>query len=98
MVKRIIIWDIEAGKNRKAILKYWRDRTKSVTYSKMLNLLFSNSVKRLVDFPFSGKKFDESEIRYIFVKDYLIFYKFSDSQIIILKIWDGKQVQENLDI
>lgn len=39
-----VVWSIRAQEDRKNILKYWRQRNQSITYSKKLNYLFKEAV------------------------------------------------------
>lgn len=83
MVKRRIIWTKSAQSERKEILMYWFNRTQSKTYSKKLNKLFSERVKLLSKHPK--------------IRDYLIFYKFTKTELIILSIWDTKRDEKNTE-
>ena len=91
MVKRKIIWTQKANFERKEILEYWIDRNKSARYSKKLNALFLESIKRICHFPYSGRKTDDIHSRVVIVRNYLIFYEFNNHEIIIQSVWDGKR-------
>ena len=95
MVKQVV-WSLRAQKDRKDILHYWRLRNKSSTYSKKLNHLFKGSVKIIIDFPQIGKLTDETNTRIKIVRDYLIIYEETETQILILAIWDSRQDPEKL--
>lgn len=86
-----IVWSRRAQRDRKEILEYWRVRNKSNTYSKRLNGLFRESVKIITDFPEIGKPTDQANTRIKIVKDYLIIYEETETQILILTIWDSRQ-------
>ena len=90
MVKQVV-WSPRAHKDRKDILAYWRKRNKSNTYSKKLNLLFKEGIQLVRDFPHIGKQTDEPNTRIKIVRDYLIFYEETPTQILILTIWDSRQ-------
>lgn len=80
---------------RKEILEYWRLRNKSNTYSKKLNKLFKESVKIITDFPQIGKSTDDPNTRLKIVRDYLLIYEETETQIFILTIWEfGEMVQK----
>ncbi|WP_309877009.1 type II toxin-antitoxin system RelE/ParE family toxin [Chryseobacterium sediminis] len=49
------------------------------------------NVRLLADHPAIGRKTDIENVRVKIVKDYLIFYEFSASELIILSIWDGRR-------
>jgi addiction module RelE/StbE family toxin len=88
---RQVVWSQRAQRDRKEILDYWRHRNKSNTYSKRLNGLFRESVKIITDFPEIGKPTDQANTRIKIVKDYLIIYEETETQILILTIWDSRQ-------
>ena len=91
-----VVWSLRAQKERKEILEYWRLRNKSNTYSKKLNQLFKESVKLITDFPQIGKPTDDINTRIKIVRDYLIIYEETETQIQILTIWDSRQDPEKL--
>ena len=86
-----IVWSRRAQRDRKEILEYWRVRNKSNTYSKKLNRLFKESIKIITDFSEIGKPTDQANTRIKIVKDYLIIYEETETQILILTIWDSRQ-------
>ena len=88
---RQIIWSFRAQNDKKEILDYWRRRNKSDVYSKKLNALFKESIKILQDFPQIGKETYDQKVRVKIVKDYFIIYEETQSQILILTIWDSRQ-------
>lgn len=85
-----------AQRERKEILEYWRLRNKSSTYSKKLNQLFKESVKIITEFPQIGKPTDDINTRIKIVRDYLIIYEETESQIHILTIWNSRQDPEKV--
>lgn len=91
-----VVWSLRAQKERKEILEYWRLRNRSNTYSKKLNQLFKESVKIITDFPQIGKPTDDVNTRIKIVKDYLIIYEETETQIQILTIWDSRQDPDKL--
>ena len=92
-----VVWSLRARDDRKAILQYWRVRNKSNTYSKKLNQLFKDSIQIIKDFPQIGKTTDDSNTRIKIVRDYLIFYEETETQIFILTIWDSRQDPDKLE-
>ncbi len=95
MAKRIV-WSFRARQDRKEILGYWRKRNRSNVYSKKLNRLFVECIKIVSTFPQVGEITDDANVRFKTVKDYLIFYEETDTQIWILTIWDSRQDPERL--
>ena len=70
-----INWSDKAQQDRKEIFKYWNTRNKSTEYSKKLNILIKYSVNYLKEFPTMGRESGYEGIRYLIVRDYLVFYK-----------------------
>jgi len=89
MANRKIVWTHKANLERKAILEYWIDRNKSKNYSIKLNQLFIDAIKKIALLPTIGKITDyDHNVRLKIVRNYLIFYEYNSTQIIILSIWD----------
>jgi addiction module RelE/StbE family toxin len=80
MAKKVI-WSRRAQNDKKEILDYWRQRNKSNIYSKKLNELFKESIKIILDFPQIGKVTDATKARIKIVRDYLIIYEGTETQI-----------------
>ncbi|WP_082891239.1 type II toxin-antitoxin system RelE/ParE family toxin [Chryseobacterium glaciei] len=91
MAKRKVIWTLKANIERKEILEYWILRNKSKTFSIKLNKLIVETIKLLAEHPTIGRKTDIKDVRVKIIRDYLIFYEFSKSELIILSIWDGRR-------
>ncbi|AZA80331.1 type II toxin-antitoxin system RelE/ParE family toxin [Chryseobacterium sp. G0186] len=94
MAKRKVIWTLKANIERKDILEYWILRNKSKTFSIKLNKLILYNIKLLSEHPTIGKKTNVENIRVKIVRDYLIFYGFSASELIVLSVWDGRRNDE----
>ncbi|GEJ46266.1 type II toxin-antitoxin system RelE/ParE family toxin [Chryseobacterium sp. ON_d1] len=86
MAKRKVIWTVKANKERKEILEYWMLRNKTRTFSIKLNRLILYNIGLLADHPTIGRKTDIEKVRVKIVRDYLIFYEFSNSELIILSV------------
>lgn len=91
MAKRKIVWTKKANFERQEILSYWYNRNKSIRFSKKLNGLFLESIKQLVTYPNLGRKTSEENTYVIIVRNYLLFYEYNETQIIIQSIWDGRR-------
>ncbi|MBT1706042.1 type II toxin-antitoxin system RelE/ParE family toxin [Chryseosolibacter indicus] len=72
------------------------DENKSSVYSKRLDQLFRGSIKLIVDFPQIGKPTDDANTCVKIVKDYLIIYEETETQILILSLWILGKIQINL--
>lgn len=86
-----------AQDDRKDILKFWREKNKSNTYSKKLDLRFREVINIIKDFPQIGKQTDDSNARIKIVKEYLLIYEETQDSIIILTIWDSRQDPKKLE-
>ena len=91
-----INWSEKAQQDRREIFTYWNARNKSTEYSKKLNILFKRRLNYLKEFPTMGRESGYEDIRYLVVRDYLIFYKIYTDSIIILRVWDGRRNPESL--
>ena len=90
MAKKII-WSATAQNDRKEILAYWRDRNKSLTYCKKLNLLFNDTAKIISKFPKIGRPSGYRDSRIKRASNYLLIYIEFNSFISIITIWDARQ-------
>jgi toxin YoeB len=86
-----ITWTKKAQQDRKEILHYWRVHNQSNTYSKKLNFLIKKAISLVAAHPHIGRRTDIENVRVKLVRDYLIFYEESDSEIFILTIWDNRR-------
>ena len=64
--------------------------------AKKLNQLFKESVKLITDYPQIGKLTDDTNTRIKIVRDYLLIYEETETQIFILTIWDSRQDPDKL--
>lgn len=90
MVRRLI-WTVEARNSRKNIFEYWNNRNKSKLYSTKLNTLFIESLKIALNYPDFGKPTTYPDIKLIVVSHFEIIYKVTESEIVVLDIWDTRQ-------
>lgn len=86
-----VVWSLRAQDDRKHILSSWRQRNKSNTYSKKLNLLFKDAIRVIKDYPRIGKLTDNKKARIKIVRDYLIIYEETETTLSILTIWDSQR-------
>ncbi|HET8802982.1 MAG TPA: type II toxin-antitoxin system RelE/ParE family toxin [Aequorivita sp.] len=97
MAKKVI-WSDRAKFELYDLLEYWIQRNKSEEYSIKLNGLFDEAVEQIRKYPESGKHSIDKEIRFIIVRDYLLFYEIREKIIFILTIWDSRQSPASLDL
>jgi plasmid stabilization system protein ParE len=97
MVERIV-WSRNAIQDKFKILDYWFKRIGTKTYSKKLDKSLRKSVSYLLKYPEIGRKFEDSDIRFIVKDHYQIFYKIHKKEIRILHIWDSRRNPDDLNI
>ncbi|HCX23929.1 MAG: addiction module toxin RelE [Flammeovirgaceae bacterium] len=95
---RKVIWSPLAQQKRKEILLYWIERNKSKDFSRKLNKLFIQAANLLAKHPNIGQLTDYHQVRVKIVRDYLLFYEYTESTIFILTIWDSRQNPEKLKL
>lgn len=95
MAKRRIVWTNSAHLERIEILNYWYNKTKSKSYSKKLNKLFSETIELLCTHPEIGRVSKDNSTRITIVRDYLIFYEFNTTKLIILSVWDTRRDEKD---
>ncbi len=90
MVKKIK-WSIRARQERLEILEYWANRNKSKVYSIKLSQEFLVNINLLPKAPYIGKSVQIEDVRFLIVRDYLIYYQINDTYIEIITIWDTRR-------
>ena len=99
MAEREISWTRKALEDKTAIMEYWYFRTGSVEYPVKLEHLISSTLSIVSVQPRIGPVFDEKRnIRYAIIRDYKIYYTFTDTAITVLSIWDTRRDQKNLEV
>jgi plasmid stabilization system protein ParE len=93
---RKIIWSYQAQFDRKKIIEYWNKRNLSNVFSIKLNSYFIRTLRLLSKYPFIGRKTEIEDVRVKIIRDYLIIYKITPLEIVVLTIWDGRQNPEDL--
>lgn len=96
MATRNVVWTKTADIQFVGILEYWAKRNKSTSYSKKLIKIVSEKTRQIAKFPYSGKKTNYKDIRVTTLKNYNIYFRFSDDQIIIYAFWDTRQDPKKL--
>lgn len=96
MAKRTIIWSDQSQFDRIEILHYWITRNRSLEYSIKLNALIISAVELLAKMPEIGKRHDLTKTRIKIIKAYYIIYKFDDTELTIISIWDSRRAPQNM--
>ena len=96
MAKRTVRWTRTADIQYVGVLEYWVKRNKSATYSKKLIKIVAQRTKQLAKTPFLCKEADFKVTRVASLGNFSIFYKVTDSEIIITAFWDNRQDPKKL--
>ena len=91
MAKRKIVWTNTANLERKDILEYWILRNKSKRFSLRLNYLILQTLEVLRENPTIGRLTNVNNVRVKLIREYLLMYEFTDSELIVLSIWDTRR-------
>ena len=91
MAKRKIIWTKTVNLERKEILEYWILRNKSKRFSIKLNYLILQTLEVLRENPTIGRLTNVNNVRVKLIREYLLMYEFTDSELIVLSIWDTRR-------
>ena len=86
-----------AQNDRKEIFYYWNNRNKSNIYSIKLNRLFIEATELLAIHPVTGRRTSIENIRVKIVRDFVIVYRSSESELQVLSIFDTRQNPDALE-
>lgn len=96
MVKRNVVWTKTADLQFIGILEYWVKKNMTNTYSKKLLKLVSERTLQISEKPFIYKSTDFKDVRVASLRNFSVFYKVTDEQIIITAFWDNRQDPKKL--
>jgi len=96
MAKRIIVWTKTADIQFVGILEYWVKRNKSNVYSKKLVRSVKKRTEQIAENPYICKPSDFKDTRVASLGNFSIFYKVTNTQIIISAFWDNRQDPKKL--
>jgi len=97
MAKKVI-WSPHSVADRIVILDYWYKRIGNKNYSKRLDRFLKKAIRLISKYPFIGRKYKKTQIRFFIKGDYQIFYKTSGDLVRILHIWDSRRDPEGLKL
>ena len=98
MAKRKIIWSHKAKIKLSEILEFYYQRNKSKTYSQKIYREIKKSVGLLKKQPKLGLKTDDITVRALILGEFIVFYEFNNTEIVIHAIWDCRQNPNDLRI
>ncbi len=96
MVKRNVVWTRTADIQFAGILEYWVNRNESNVYAKKLIRLVTERTRQLAENPFICKLSDFENMRVASLGNFSIYYKITNTQIIISAFWDNRQDPKKL--
>lgn len=91
MAKRIVVWTETASKQRREILRYWTVRNGSTTYAKKLIKLIKERLEIILEQPEAFKLTTYPETRESAMGNFSIYYKITETQLIVTAFWDNRQ-------
>lgn len=91
-----IIWTTTAETQFFRILEYWTNRNKSNEYPLKLIQKITKRTKQIAQAPNSYRDTDFPHIRVSAMRQYSIFYKVENSNLVIIAFWDNRQDPKRL--
>jgi len=96
MAKRDVVWTKTADLQFVGILEYWAKRNNSNKYSIKLIDLVSERTKQIAQSPLIFKRTDYKDTRVAVLNNFSIYYKVTETQIIVTAFWDNRQDPKKL--
>lgn len=96
MAKRIVVWTETAVKQRREILKYWTKRNGTTVYAEKLIKLTARQIKSILNNPELYKLSEYPETRESALGHFSIYYKVTNSHLVITAFWDNRQDPKSL--
>ena len=96
MARRNIVWTRTADVQLVGVLEYWVRRNKSSSYSKNLLKLIAERTLQISENPFIYKSTDYKDVRVTSLRNFSIYYKVTEDQIIVTAFWDNRQDPKKL--
>ncbi|MCB9205533.1 MAG: type II toxin-antitoxin system RelE/ParE family toxin [Flavobacteriales bacterium] len=96
MAQKAIVWTETASRQLHHILEYWVERNGSATYSLKLLDLIEKRTAGISEKPRICKRSVFSDTRVASMGHYSIYYKISETKIIITAFWDNRQDPKKL--
>ena len=96
MAKRTIVWTETAANQRREILRYWTELTKSTIYAEKLIKITARNLKIISKNPEAFKETEFDEVRESAMGHFSLYYKITPDQIIVMAFWDNRQDPKKL--
>lgn len=96
MAEKSVVWTETASRQRREILKYWTVRNGSTQYAEKLIKLIRQRIEVIKENEFAGKSTNHNDTRETAMGNFSIFYRITETQIIITAFWDNRQNPDKL--
>lgn len=96
MAERVVVWTKTAIKQRRNILAYWTRRNGSSLYAEKLILITANKIKFILENPEASQLTSFPDTHITAISHFSIYYKTTDTNIIITAFWDNRQDPKKL--
>jgi plasmid stabilization system protein ParE len=96
MAKRTIVWTETAAKQRREVLRYWTELTKSTIYAEKLIKITARNLKIISKNPEAFKETEFDEVRESAMGHFSLYYKITVKEIIVIAFWDNRQDPKKL--
>ena len=98
MARRKIVWSHKAKIKYFEILEFYHRRNQSKSYSQKIYREIKKSNGLLKNQPRLGLKTDDDSVRALIIGDFIVFYEYTKTEIIIHTLWDCNQNPNDLKI
>ncbi|MFY7668983.1 MAG: type II toxin-antitoxin system RelE/ParE family toxin [Crocinitomicaceae bacterium] len=96
MAKRTIVWTETAANQRREILRYWTELTKSTIYAEKLIKITARNLKIISKNPEAFKETEIDDVRESAMGHFSLYYKITTKEIIVVAFWDNRQDPKKL--
>jgi len=96
MAKRTIVWTETAAKQRREVLRYWTELTKSTIYAEKLIKITARNLKIISKNPEAFKETEFDEVRESAMGHFSLYYKITVKEMIVIAFWDNRQDPKKL--
>jgi len=98
MPERKIIWTHRFQIELTDILTYYKLKNESSVYTVLLYKLIRKEVLLITRHPEIGKRTEFDDVRALFIRNFTVFYSFSQIEVIILSILDNRRNPDALEL
>ncbi len=96
MAQRQVVWTNTASKQRREILEYWINRNDSTVFAEKIIRITAGRIRTILKNPEAFKETSFPDTRVCAMGHFSIFYKTTNTQLIITSFWDNRQDPKRL--